>query len=108
MHVSFRTQRGIAHPARQIPRCARDDKRTRTTYDRMKRTPMSHPKPNALSWRVVSVIVIALDKWTQAWVQSILPGFQPDREGGGEVRIGTLRGDLVWIDDLETKKTRNE
>src|SRR3546814_9945489 len=77
MHVSFRTQGGIAHPARQIPRCARDDKRTRTTYDRMKSTPMRHPKPNALSWLVVSVIVIALDQWTKAWVLSSLPEYTP-------------------------------
>src|SRR3546814_11785678 len=77
MHVSFRTQRGIAHPTRQIPRRARDDKRTRTTYDRLKSTPMRHPKPNALSWLVLSAIVIALDKWTKAWVLSSLPEYTP-------------------------------
>src|SRR3546814_3050774 len=43
----------------------------------MKSTPMRHPKPNALSWLVVSVIVIALDQWTKAWVLSSLPEYTP-------------------------------
>src|SRR3546814_3890627 len=38
---------------------------------------MRHPKPNALSWLVVSVIVIALDQWTKAWVLSSLPEYTP-------------------------------
>src|SRR3546814_14528937 len=43
----------------------------------MKSTPMRHPQPNALSWLVVSVIVIALDQWTKAWVLSSLHAYTP-------------------------------
>jgi len=36
-----------------------------------------HPKPNALSWLVLSAVVIALDQWTKAWVLSSLPEYTP-------------------------------
>lgn len=33
----------------------------------------SHPKPNALIWLLLSVLVIALDQWSKAWVLANLP-----------------------------------
>ena len=35
----------------------------------------SHPKPNALVWLILSVVVIALDQWSKAWVLSSLPEY---------------------------------
>ena len=34
-----------------------------------------HPKPNALIWLILSVVVIALDQWSKAWVLSSLPEY---------------------------------
>ena len=34
-----------------------------------------HHKPNALIWLVLSVLVIALDQWSKAWVLSDLPEY---------------------------------
>ena len=34
-----------------------------------------HPKPNALVWLVLSVVVIVLDQWSKAWVLSSLPEY---------------------------------
>ncbi|RNF85075.1 signal peptidase II [Montanilutibacter psychrotolerans] len=36
---------------------------------------MSHPKPNALPWLIVSVVVIVLDQLSKAWVLSSLPEY---------------------------------
>lgn len=36
---------------------------------------MAHPKPHALPWLAVSVLVIALDQWSKAWVLATLPEF---------------------------------
>jgi len=33
------------------------------------------PKPNALIWLLLSVIVIALDQWSKAWVLASLPEY---------------------------------
>jgi len=33
------------------------------------------PKPNALIWLILSVVVIGLDQWTKAWVLSSLPEY---------------------------------
>jgi signal peptidase II len=35
------------------------------------------PRPNALVWLLLSVVVIGLDQWSKAWVLSSLPEFQP-------------------------------
>ncbi|WP_182655905.1 signal peptidase II [Stenotrophomonas lacuserhaii] len=35
------------------------------------------PRPNALIWLVVSVVVIILDQWSKAWVLSSLPEYEP-------------------------------
>ena len=35
------------------------------------------PRPNALIWLVLSVVVIILDQWSKAWVLSSLPEYQP-------------------------------
>ena len=35
------------------------------------------PRPNALSWLVVSAVVIVLDQVTKAWVLASLPEYQP-------------------------------
>ena len=37
-----------------------------------------HPKPNALIWLVLSVLVIALDQWSKAWVLRELAAEHPD------------------------------
>ena len=34
-----------------------------------------HPKPNALIWLILSVVVIVLDQWSKAWVLSSLPEY---------------------------------
>ena len=34
-----------------------------------------HPKPNALIWLVLSVVVIVLDQWSKTWVLSSLPEY---------------------------------
>ena len=34
-----------------------------------------HPKPNALIWLLLSVVVIALDQWSKAWVLAALPEY---------------------------------
>ena len=34
-----------------------------------------HPKPNALIWLILSVVVIALDQWSKTWVLSSLPEY---------------------------------
>lgn len=34
-----------------------------------------HPKPNALIWLVLSVLVIAVDQWSKAWVLRELPEY---------------------------------
>ncbi|MBE2211987.1 MAG: signal peptidase II [Xanthomonadaceae bacterium] len=36
---------------------------------------MAAPKPNALSWLGVSVLVILLDQWSKAWVLRALPEY---------------------------------
>lgn len=33
----------------------------------------AHPRPNALSWLAVSIVVIALDQWSKQWVLATLP-----------------------------------
>ena len=33
------------------------------------------PKPNALPWLILSIVVIALDQWSKAWVLSSLPEY---------------------------------
>ncbi len=38
---------------------------------------MTHPKPNALIWLLLSIIVIALDQLTKWWVLNNLPEYQP-------------------------------
>jgi len=35
------------------------------------------PRPNALIWLVLSVVVIILDQWSKAWVLSSLPEYEP-------------------------------
>ncbi len=35
------------------------------------------PKPNALVWLLVSVLVIGLDQWSKHWVLTSLPEYQP-------------------------------
>jgi hypothetical protein len=35
----------------------------------------NHPKPNALLWLILSVVVIALDQWSKAWVLAKLPEY---------------------------------
>ncbi|MFZ5636719.1 MAG: signal peptidase II [Pseudomonadota bacterium] len=35
------------------------------------------PSPNALIWLVLSVVVVALDQWSKAWVLASLPEYQP-------------------------------
>jgi signal peptidase II len=35
------------------------------------------PKPNALIWLILSVVVIGLDQWSKAWVLASLPEYQP-------------------------------
>ncbi|WP_411850290.1 signal peptidase II [Stenotrophomonas sp. LGBM10] len=37
----------------------------------------ARPRPNALVWLLLSVVVIGLDQWSKAWVLSSLPEFQP-------------------------------
>ncbi|MBB1089318.1 signal peptidase II [Lysobacter sp. SG-8] len=37
--------------------------------------PSSRPRPDALAWLLVSVLVIVLDQWTKAWVLSSLPEY---------------------------------
>ena len=34
-----------------------------------------HPNPNALIWLILSVLVIALDQWSKAWVLRELPEY---------------------------------
>ena len=37
---------------------------------------MANPiKPNALAWLAVSVVVVALDQWSKAWVLASLPEY---------------------------------
>ena len=36
---------------------------------------MSNSKPNALSWLLLSVVVIVLDQWSKNWVVTSLPEF---------------------------------
>ena len=36
---------------------------------------MAHPKPNALPWLAVSVLVLVLDQWSKAWVLGALPEY---------------------------------
>ncbi len=38
---------------------------------------MTHPKPNALIWLLLSIAVIALDQLTKWWVLNTLPEYQP-------------------------------
>jgi signal peptidase II len=35
------------------------------------------PKPNALVWLLLSVVVIGLDQWSKHWVLTSLPEYQP-------------------------------
>ena len=35
------------------------------------------PKPNALIWLLLSVVVIGLDQWSKHWVLTSLPEYQP-------------------------------
>ena len=37
----------------------------------------SSPKPNALIWLLLSVVVIGLDQWSKHWVLTSLPEYQP-------------------------------
>ena len=37
----------------------------------------SSPKPNALVWLLLSVVVIGLDQWSKHWVLTSLPEYQP-------------------------------
>lgn len=38
---------------------------------------MAHPKPNALPWTALSVLVISLDQWTKSIALTTLPEHQP-------------------------------
>lgn len=37
----------------------------------------ARPRPNALVWLLLSVVVIGLDQWSKAWVLSSLPEYTP-------------------------------
>jgi len=38
---------------------------------------LTRPKPNALSWLALSVVVLVLDQWSKHWVLTSLPEYQP-------------------------------
>ncbi len=37
---------------------------------------IARPKPNALAWLLLSVVVIALDQWSKYWVLATLPEYK--------------------------------
>ena len=49
----------------------------------------SSPKPNALVWLLLSVVVIGLDQWSKHWVLTSLPEYQP---------VVVIEGASKWVE----------